>query len=57
MKQNQRNPAPSFPIMVPIPQDAKDNGHNKDKGQAVPTVKSKFPSCAAHRINTQMHTN
>ena len=57
MKQNQRNPAPSFPIMVPIPQDAKDDGQNKDKGQAMPTIKSKFPSCAAHRINTQMHTN
>lgn len=57
MKQNQRNPAPSFPIMVPIPQDAKDDGQNKDKGQAVPAIKSKFPSCAAHRINTQMHTN
>lgn len=47
MKKNQRNSAPSFPIMVPIPQDAKDDGQNKDKGQAVPTIKSKFPSCAA----------
>lgn len=57
MKQNQRKPAPSFPIMEPIPQDAKEDGHNKDKEQAVPTIMSKFPSCAVYRINTQMHTN